>query len=303
MAKRIVLSDGTKVNTYGYKVNVAGIDLRRFTDNPVMLYMHDYQKVIGRWENFSLNESRLEADPVFDDGDELGANVKRKFENDFLRAASMGIIIRDMQEIDGIWTVTKSELLEASIVSVPSDSGAVVLYNQDREILSAEQFNELKLSFKHYSNQSNNMALELSQNTKDSLKLSGEITTKDVEIAVAEKDRTISDLKTQLKAQTEAQYASFLDAAEKDGKITAAEKKEFLTLSVAGGFESVKTIVEGRTDTTTVSLADQVRKSTLTAGRENWDYMKWMKEDSKGLQKLRAENPKEFERLQATLKK
>lgn len=300
--KRICLSDGSSVNSYGVRVDVSGIDLNRFTSNPVMLYMHCYDDVVGRWENIAIESNKLVADPVFDDGDEQGANIKRKFENDFLRAASMGITIKDMAEVDGVWVITKSELLEASIVSVPSDAGAIVFYDDNRKVLSIDQVDQLKLSFNNNQLNSKKMPFELSQKTKDSLQLSGEFTPKEVELAVAEKDKKITELEAQVKTQTEAQYSAFLDGAEKDGKITAAEKPELLTLSIAGGFKNVKAIVDGKTTSPSASLADQVTKTNLSAGREGWDYVRWMKEDSKGLMKLKAENPKEFERLQLTIK-
>lgn len=300
--KRICLSSGNTINSYGVRVAVTGIGLERFKANPVMLYMHDYDDVIGRWENIAIESEKLVADPVFDDGDELGANIKRKFENDFIRAASMGLTIQDMEEIDGVWTVTKCELLEVSIVSVPSDAGAIVLYDQNRQVLSLDEFESLKLSFNNPLN-GKKMPFELSQKTKDSLQLSGEFTPKEVELAVAEKDKKITDLETQVLTLKEGQYSEYLENAEKAGKINATEKAEYLTLSKNGGFESVKKIVDARKETASASLVDQISKTDLSAGRESWDYIKWSKEDPKGLLKLKAENPKEFERLQLTLKK
>ena len=176
MAKRIVLSDAKSINTKGYRIDLNGMDLTRFAKNPVMLFQHDMDKVIGRWENYSITDNKLEADPVFDDGDELGANVSRKFENDFLRAASIGIIIKDMQYVDDVWVVTASELLEASIVSIPADAGAVVLYNENREVLSTESFEKLQLQFNSKNSKSKEeMTLVLSAKTLECLGISGEI--------------------------------------------------------------------------------------------------------------------------------
>lgn len=302
MAKRITLSDGNKVNSKGYRIDLSGMNTERFTDNPVMLYQHNQDKVIGRWENWTFTENKLQADPVFDDGDELGAEVKRKYEGDFLRAASIGLIVLDMQLINDVWTVTKSELLEASIVSIPADAGAVVLYNENEEVLSIEQ---LQLNFNNnqqIQNQSK-MQITLSQKTMESLELSGEITAKDVELAVAEKDKTIAKLETDLEAQETLQHSNYLDQAEKDGKITADEKAEYLELSKEGGFARIKKIVDNRPANASASLADQVTKSDLSAGRENWTYFDWMKKDEAGLQQLKHDNPAAFERLQATIKK
>jgi hypothetical protein len=303
MAKRIVLSDGNKVNSKGYRIDLSGMNTERFTDNPVMLYQHNQDKVIGRWENWTFTENKLQADPVFDDGDELGAEVKRKYEGDFLRAASIGLIVLDMQLINDVWTVTKSELLEASIVSIPADAGAVVLYNENKEVLSFEQ---LQLNFNNnhqqIQNQSKMQQITLSQKTVESLALPNDYTPKDVELAVAEKDKTIATLNAQIAAAGTKERTDYLNQAEKDGKITAAEKTEFLKLADNGGFDSVKAIVDSRPANASASLADQVTKSGLSAGRESWTYKDWSKNDPKGLLKLKHENPAQFKKLQQSLK-
>lgn len=298
---KIILSDGNSTNSKGYKVLLAGMKLDRFKRNPVMLYGHDQNKVIGRWENFCIEENKFVADPVFDEKDTLGAETKRKVDENFLRGASIGIIVHKIELIEEEWIVTESELLEASIVSIPADAGAVVLYNEEKEVLSFEQ---LQLEFNNYqTNQKEKMELKLSQSTIESLGLQAdEVNAKSVELAVAEKDRKIAQLNADLKTQKDAQITDFLSNAVKVGKITEAEKVQFEKLA-ASNFESVKAIIDAKPETATETLADKVQKSNLTAGREGWDYMKWMKEDSKGLQQLKHENPKEFERLQQTIKK
>lgn len=302
MAKRITLSDGNKVNSKGYRIDLSGMNTDRFADNPVMLYQHNQDKVIGRWENWSFTENKLQADPKFDDGDELGSEVKRKYEGDFLRAASIGIIVLEVKEVDGILTVTKSELLEASIVSIPADAGAVVLYNEKREVLNFEQL-QLELN-NNQTNQKGKMELKLSEKTIESLGLTpGDITAKEVELAVAEKDKKIAQLNADLKTQKDAQITDFLANAVKVGKIQESEKAHFEKLA-ASDFESVKAIIGAKAESATETLADKVKgKSNLSAGREDWTYMDWMKKDSKGLLQLKHENPKEFERIQETIKK
>lgn len=303
MAKRIILSDGNRVNSKGYKIDLTGVDLSRFNLNPVMLYNHNDDRVIGRWENLSITDNRLEADPVFDEADEVGAEIKRKYDNDFLRASSIGLIVYDAAYINDELTVTKSELVEASIVSIPADAGAVVLYNENKEVLSLKQ---LQLNFNNnhqqIQNQSKMQQITLSQQTVESLALPNDYTPKDVELAVAEKDKTIATLNAQIAAAGTKERTDYLNQAEKDGKITAAEKTEFLKLADNGGFDSVKAIVDSRPANASASLADQVTKSDLSAGRESWTYKDWSKNDPKGLLKLKHDNPAQFEKLQQTLK-
>ncbi len=302
---RFILSDGANTNSKGYKIAVAGIGMSRFALNPVMLKEHDPELVIGRWENWAVADNKLSADPVFDMDDPIGKEVARKVDKNFLRCASIGIIPLKLEFIDDQFVMTESELVEASIVSIPADSGAVRLYNDKLEELS---FEEVKTNFNFNSNnqKTSKMAetnFKLSQKTVESLKLDADYTPKDVELAVAEKDKEIETLKAEKKAMEQNQQTEFLNNAVKAGKITEAEKLSYAKLCEKGCFEEVKTIVDSKPEHASETLADKVVKTNLSDGRENWDYLKWMKEDPKGLQKIKSENPKEFERLQATIQK
>lgn len=302
--KSFILSDSTKTNDRGFRLNLSGGTLDRFKTNPVMLFGHDMQKVIGRWENLRFENGKMLADAVFDTEDTLGKEVARKVEAGFLKGISVGIIILEMKEINDEWVATKWELLEASIVSIPSDAGAVVLYNEKKEILS---FDQVKLNFGlENNNQTQNqhkMEIKLSDKTMEILSLGNDYSAKDVELAVAEKDKEITRLKADLQKAEENTHTEYLSNAVKAGKITETEKAEYLSLCKNGGFGNVKKIIDSKCESASESLADMTKKSTLSAGRENWDYIKWMKEDPKGLEQLKHENPKEFERLQTTLKK
>ena len=302
--KSFILSDSTRTNTKGFKIDLAGGKLERFNTNPVMLSEHDHSKVIGRWDNLRIENSKLLADAVFDTDDVLGKEIARKVEKGFLKGVSMGIIILEMKQINEEWTVTQWELLEASIVSIPADSGAIVLYNENKEVL---KFEDVKMSFNQHNNQiqkTMEKEIKLSQKTIESLNLTADYTPKDVELAVAEKDKRIVELEADLKKEKGSVIEEYLSGAVKAGKIQESEKANYLTLAQKD-FASVKAIIDGKPEAASASLKDMEQNLTSTpaAGREGWDYLKWMKEDPKGLQKLKAENPKEFERLQATIQK
>lgn len=124
-----VLSDES-VNSYNSVVLTAGIDTAQFERNPVMLYMHDRDNgVVGRWENIRKDGDKLLADAVFDDSTELGAKIKKQVDNGFLRCVSIGIDVINQEELNGVQTVTKSRLIEASVVDIPSNSNAIKLFH------------------------------------------------------------------------------------------------------------------------------------------------------------------------------
>lgn len=125
-----VLSDES-VNSYGFVVLTEGIDISAFERNPVMLYMHNRDgNVIGRWENIRKVDKRLLGDAVFDDSTELAATVKKQVEKGFLRSVSIGIEQIATEELNGVQTVTKCRLIEASIVDIPSNENAVKLFRR-----------------------------------------------------------------------------------------------------------------------------------------------------------------------------
>lgn len=139
MNKTFVISDES-LNSYDLKIITSGIDTTRFIKNPVMFYMHDRNLgVIGRWDNLRMEGSRLLADPVFDESDELAMKIKRKVENGFIKSASIGISIDEKNIKDGV--VYSCYLKECSIVDIPSNENALILYDKDdRRIENPAQF-------------------------------------------------------------------------------------------------------------------------------------------------------------------
>lgn len=142
-----VLNDEDKVNSYGFRIRNTGIDLSRFRSNPVILEDHfDHSKdVIGRWNDIQLSGTTLTAVPEFDMDDPDAAKVAGKVDRGFVKGASMGILFnpQDMQyESDGTMVLNKCELIEASIVAIPSNANALRLYQKTEngnELMTPDQ--------------------------------------------------------------------------------------------------------------------------------------------------------------------
>lgn len=139
MNKTFIISDES-VNSNGFRIITRGIDTTQFVKNPVMLYMHNSDLgVIGRWENLRIKGTQLLADPVFDESDDLAMKIKGKVERGFIRSASIGIRIDEDSMKDGV--VYSCCLKECSIVDIPSNGNALVLYDKDnRRIENPEEF-------------------------------------------------------------------------------------------------------------------------------------------------------------------
>lgn len=137
------------LNSYGFWVKAAGIDLTRFRKNPVMLYNHARSSSyspeaifpLGKWKDVRVEaDGSLTAEPVFDLSDEAGAKLAKKYADGFVNAASIGIAIKvlseeknDLKAGQTRATVLKSELREISFCDIPSNAHAVRLYLDDAD--------------------------------------------------------------------------------------------------------------------------------------------------------------------------
>lgn len=280
-----ILCDGNRVNSHGFRTDLSGLDTERFKANPVMLYAHDPMSVIGRWENLRVEDGKLLADAVFDTEDELGKKIEGKVERGFLKGCSMGLHIKELTEGEGEAVASKSELVEASVCAVPSDAGAVKLYDENRNELT---FDQVKLQF---NNQPKNQTMDKNNEEKN-------------DQVLTQKESEITSLKAQLAEAKKREVDAFLTAAVQSGKITEQEKEGFAKLS-ANDFETVQSIINSKPAKASASLKDlQAQAAASTpSGRENWTYLEWMKKDPNGLKRMKTENPTEFERLQKTLVK
>lgn len=140
----------------------------------------------------------------------------------------------------------------------------------------------------------------LSTVTIKSLGLSGNYSEREVEIKVMQKDKEIEDLTLQLSKEQDAKIEAYLSAAVDSGKINATQKTAYCELAKKD-FNQVKNIVDVIDTNPKTSLRDIESKTSLTAGRETWNYLKWMREDSAGLEQMRLNNPDAFDRLKNTL--
>lgn len=150
ISKPFVFNDETIENTYGFSILTEGIDLTRFSKNPVMLSDHwnSNSNVIGKWFDVKKDGSLLSGLPDFDTEDQDTAVIAGKVERGYIKACSMGIIFdrENLTVIGGKVILTKCELVEVSIVPVPSNANAVRLMHSDGKPMEEKEIQELSLS-------------------------------------------------------------------------------------------------------------------------------------------------------------
>lgn len=138
MPRPVVISTGS-VNCYGSRIITAGIDISQYQRNPVLLYMHkrgfDGTTPIGRIDDLHIEGDRLIGTPVFDMEDEFAAAIANKWEKGFLRMASAGIDIVETSKDAALLmegqtreTITRSKLVEVSIVDIGANDDSLQLY-------------------------------------------------------------------------------------------------------------------------------------------------------------------------------
>jgi HK97 family phage major capsid protein/HK97 family phage prohead protease len=111
-------------------------DLAPFKKNPIALFNHDRDQVIGSWEGVRVAGDRLlgKLKLAAEGTSELVDTVRKLIAQKILRATSVGFVPLkkeklkdDASEYWGPFRYLKSELLEASLVSVPANPNAVAL--------------------------------------------------------------------------------------------------------------------------------------------------------------------------------
>jgi len=101
-------------------------DLKSFKKNPVLLDSHNYdsiENIIGRVKNPTSKTGALEGDLQFARMNPRGVLAENLVEGGFASAVSIGFI---PMEFDEKGNITKSELLELSVVSVPANPEALI---------------------------------------------------------------------------------------------------------------------------------------------------------------------------------
>ena len=262
MPRRLVISDES-INSYGFWVRTAGIDLTQFNRNPILLWMHNRPYMgredeilpIGKVVDLKLENGILSGMPVFDQNDDFAKKIESKWESGILNMGSAGLRVIEESE-DPKWikpdqrrmTVLKSKLREVSIVDIGSNDNAlgVALYDEDGTLLTLSAYNEDKCPVKLLSNKKNTnmkliaLALGLADTATEV-----EIEAKTKELA-AENQQLKQEKADRELAESNAkkqEAEQLVEKAVKEGRIDAKAKDQFLKL-FAADFDAAKLSLE-----------------------------------------------------------
>lgn len=246
MSKRVRITNES-VNSYGFRVLTSGIDLEQYRRNPVLLYMHERGNVIGYVKDLQVENGEVTGELVFDEASELSIRCKKQFEVGSLRMVSVGL---DPKETSGASelllegqtrpTVTKSKLVEVSLVDIGANDDAIRMYNEGTAIELGKDGNCLLPLL------SNN---PINQTTMDLKKLALQLglpetadeATVLAKIAEFQKE---AGANVTLKAENDklklAGITTLVDKAITEKKITVENKEHFLNLGKTIGAEELE---------------------------------------------------------------
>ena len=246
MSKRVRITNES-VNSYGFRVLTSGIDLEQYRRNPVLLYMHERGNVIGYAKHLQVENGEVTGELVFDEASELSIRCKKQFEVGSLRMVSVGL---DPKETSGAPelllegqtrpTVTKSKLVEVSLVDIGANDDAIRMYNEGTAIelgkdgncllplLSNNPINQTTMDLKKLA-----LQLGLPETADEATVLS--------KIAELQKEAGAS---VTLKAENDklklASITTLVDKAITEKKITVENKEHFLNLGKTIGAEELE---------------------------------------------------------------
>lgn len=295
------------VNNRGFRILTDGIDTTQFEKNPVGYFMHDRRtwnpqgdEVICRWENLQkLKNGIMMADAVFDENDEKAMKIAKKIENNFLRMASVGIDPIEWSEDTSVIlkgqtrpTITKSKLLEISIVDRGGNDNALVRLSSDNK----DNF-ELPLI--------NNTQMELKQQLEKVLNLGAN----DDIVNTVTQLKSDADYKSKYEAlvqkNQERYEAEAIALVQKgiDAKCIKEEQKDSYLALFKADHANAKTIVEGMLQSNpSGKQANQVGEflgglDNKAAKAEDKDYAWYEKNDPEALLQMKAKEPEKFQKL------
>ena len=320
--KEVIISTEA-VNSYGTRVLTSGIDLEQYKRNPVLLWMHrrawDGQSMpIGKIDNLRVEDGKLIGTPVFDQNDEFARKIESKWDSGFLRMASAALEPTEVNPDPSLAlegqtraTVTRSKLVEVSIVDIGGNDEALQLCGADGKLLKLAAGEDapvlplLKLSNPEPTPEEepgegeeiNNNQNQTTAMNKEQLTLLGlpdgasdEQATAALQLMKTRADRAES---LQLAAVTQC-----VDQAIAERKILAAQRDHYIQLGKAAGADMLadtfKTMPAQTKPTETLRLS---KESAPGSGEAPKSYAKLSEVPREELLVLRKEQPAEYMRL------
>lgn len=266
------------LNGYSSRVLTSGLDISQYERNPVVLYMHRRGEVIGYMTNLRKERGEVTGEIVFDEASELSIRCKKQWEKGSLKAVSAGIEIGEVSDEAQLMlpgqenpTVTKSRLMEVSVVDIGANDDALRLSWQGQQLQLAGY--GPRALFDNIINQTSKQE-EMTQETialmlgLDKRATEAEIETRTAELVKLAKETEA--LKAQVKEMKEAaeqrrrkEVEEMIDLAIGENKITKEMRESYITLGMTDNGLAVLRDVLGGMKSKTATAAPQPTKKLM----------------------------------------
>jgi hypothetical protein len=247
---RVRLTNDT-LNSYGYRVLTDGVDISQYERNPILLYMHNRGKAIGLIKDIKRENGEITGEPVFDEATELSCQCKKQWEFGSLRMVSIGFEVIETSEapehlVSGqrYATVTKSRLIEVSLVDIGANNDAIRLH-RNGQLITLGDGGECPLPILEHKPNNNpqmdikTLALQLGlPETADEAAVNAKLAELKSSNDEAERMREEND---KLKL---AQLTTAVDAAVAAKKIPADKKQHFIDLGKKVGIDDLNATLD-----------------------------------------------------------
>jgi hypothetical protein len=302
MNKEVVINSSA-LNSFKFRILTSGIDIRQYQRNPILLWMHNRidQLPIGRVENLRVDGDNLIGTPVFDEADDFAKKIKAKWDSGFLNMVSAGLDpLETSSEASMLLsgqtraTVTKSKLIEISIVDIGANDDALALYGSGRLLnLSLETDISVvpEIAIK------NSLNINENEMKTIALKLGLPETATEAEIltrigALQLSAQSAETLRTEVETQRNNVIIAEVEAAITSKRITGDKKEHFIALGKSVGIDSLKTTLELMTPAGKPTDFINPGSGASGAGAKKWGELAEAQ-----LIELRKEDPEEYKKL------
>ena len=250
MGKRVRISNEI-LNSCGTWIVTAGMDIAQYQRNPVLLKMHQRGVVIGFVKDIRKDGGDVTGELEFDEASPESIQAKKQFEFGSLRMVSAGIDILELSEDPALLkpgqtrpTVTRSRLVEVSVVDIGGNDDALVLLKDGSRLeLGKDGSNPLPLINNKPSK--TNRKMELSEMALE-LGLPATATEAEVKAKIAEMKAAKQEADT-LRTEKEQLTLSAITQAVETGiaekRIPADKKDHFINLGKTAGIDALKTTI------------------------------------------------------------
>lgn len=310
-----VVNDENIINSYGFRVLTAGIDIKQYKRNPIVIWFHKRDRMwgdsnnagtilpIGKAIKLYKEGGKLMADVQFDMEDEFAAKIAGKVERGYLNMCSAGLrVVAKSEEkkylLEGQTrpTLTKSRLEEISIVDIGANDNAVRLSTGEdvEEVLPLINLNlnKNKMEFK----QEVALAMGLQAEAADDVVMSQLRERVQLAKRAETAEARVQELESKMQAQADAAIVALVDA-NVDKKFTADKKEQLVQLGKKAGIEDLRAMIEMMPNI--VKPGDVFRQSSAGAKTDDatLTFAKLAAQGVEAVEAFKKEKPAEYAKL------